>query len=163
MPDQVICSGDEVTAEWLTAVLVGGGALTYGAVTSFDLDAGQANWSTNARLNVTYSGDARGERPQRLFLKMVDFDADDEEAFGVSEVTYYNRDYVDVKNIPLVRCYDAASSDTLKRYHLFVGRCVGYPRGGSGRKNQRWNTDLRWPKGWPSCTLAGGEDAILMK
>src|SRR5262249_57745687 len=41
-------------------------------------------------------------------------------AFGPSEVTYYTRDYVDVEDALLVRCYDAAYSEAKQRYHLLL-------------------------------------------
>ncbi|MEI2689068.1 MAG: hypothetical protein V9H69_04890 [Anaerolineae bacterium] len=119
MTDNVVTSFEQVTPHWLTAVLSRSGALTHGAVASFDVVDGRGNWLTNARLDVTYTADAQGERPQRLFLKMVDAD-DDEEPFDDSEVTYYARDYVDVPDAPLLRCYDAAWSPALLRYHLLL-------------------------------------------
>ena len=45
MPDGVITSIDQVTSAWLTSVLAESGALTHGAVASFEVDAGQGNWS----------------------------------------------------------------------------------------------------------------------
>lgn len=117
--NELITAIDQVTTEWLTAVLARSGALTRGEVAAFDVIDGRGNWSTNARLEVTYSADAQGARPARLFLKMVDAD-DEEEPFDDSEVTYYTRDYVDVPDAPLLRCYDAAWSPALKRYHLLL-------------------------------------------
>ena len=35
-------------------------------------------------------------------------------------MTYYTRDYVGVKDVPLIRCYDAAYSQELCRYHLLL-------------------------------------------
>ena len=94
----------------------------HGSVASFDLGTGQGNWSTSANLAVAYSDDARGSLPSRLFLKMVDtnVDEDDDEWFDDSEVMYYTRDYVDVANAPLLRCYDGAYSEGLQRYHLLL-------------------------------------------
>ena len=120
MSNRVISNVDEVTPEWLTSILVRSGTMTKGTVTAFDARTGQANWSTNGRLYVNYSIDAQGERPQHLFLKMGQFDPDEEDAFGISEVTYYMQDYVDVLDAPLVRCYDAAYSESSKRYHLLM-------------------------------------------
>lgn len=120
MPDKVIISVDQVTTEWLTSVLAKSGALTNGNVASFDLGTGQGNWSKNANLIVRYSRQAQGALPQRLFLKMVNTDTGDDETFGDSEITYYTRDYVDVKGAPLIRCYDAAYSADLQRYHLLM-------------------------------------------
>ena len=120
MPEQVITSLEQVTANWLTAVLSNSGALTNGAVAAVDMDAGQGNWSTSGTLRLRYTDDAQGERPARLFLKMVDTDTGDGEFFGPSEVTYYTRDYVGVADAPLLRCYDGRYSETLHRYHLLL-------------------------------------------
>lgn len=119
MSDETIDSLDQVTAEWLTAVLSRSGALTHGAVAAFDVEAGRGNWSTHARLQVRYAAGSRGPRPQRLFLKFVNADLEDE-SFGPSEVTYYTRDYVGVEGAPLVRCYDAAFSAERLRYHVLL-------------------------------------------
>jgi hypothetical protein len=51
---------------------------------------------------------------------MANADLDDGESFGPSEVWYYTRDYTDIQNAPLLRCYDAAYSEMLKRYHLLL-------------------------------------------
>ena len=120
MIENVITSLEQVTNEWLTAVLTRSGALTQGHVTSFDAADGRGNWSTSGSLQLHYSPDAQGERPSRLFLKMVNTDIGDEESFGPSEVYYYTRDYVDVPDAPLLRCYDGRYSPTLQRYHLLL-------------------------------------------
>ncbi|MEJ5202636.1 MAG: hypothetical protein WHV66_10435 [Anaerolineales bacterium] len=118
--DKVIVNLEQVSAEWLNAVLAQSEALTRGAVQSFEFGTGQGNWSTSANLKLTYTEDALGTLPQRLFLKMVDTDTGDGEFFTDGEVTYYTRDYVDVKNAPLLRCYDAAYSKEINRYHLLL-------------------------------------------
>jgi hypothetical protein len=118
--DSLITHLDQVTPEWLTAVLRRSGALEHGAVTGFDIDAGRGNWSTSGSLRLRYTPDATGERPPRLFLKMVDTDLGDGEYFGPSEVEYYIRDYIDVPDAPLLRCYDGQFSPELQRYHLLL-------------------------------------------
>lgn len=120
MSGEVITSIDQVSAAWLTSVLAQSGAITQGAVKSFEFATGQGNWSRSGTLKVSYMDDARGPRPQRLFLKMVNTDAGDGEFFGDSEVTYYTRDYVSLKNAPLLRCYSAAYSQELNRYHILL-------------------------------------------
>lgn len=121
MPVEVIVTPDDVTTGWLTAVLSNSGALTDGAVSSHDIDTGQGNWSSNAILELTYTADAQGSLPPRLFLKMVDAGASSaDEFFGESEVTYYTRDYIDVEDAPIIRCYHAAFSAELRRYHLLL-------------------------------------------
>lgn len=119
MSDKVISSLEQVNVEWLTDVLSRDGVLTNGKVTSFNVDTGSGNWSANAILYLQYTEEAQGDLPQRLFLKMVDADLDDE-FFGSSEVTYYTSDYVDVEDAPVIRCYDAAFSEEQKRYHLLL-------------------------------------------
>ncbi len=83
MTDEVIVSLDQVTTEWLTGVLSNSDALTNGSVAAFDLAADQGNWSTSASLNLRYGAGSQGALPQRLFLKMVYADLDDE-FFGPS-------------------------------------------------------------------------------
>ncbi|MFZ0545329.1 MAG: hypothetical protein WAM60_07820 [Candidatus Promineifilaceae bacterium] len=118
--NKVITNVDQITTEWLTAVLTNSGALTQGAVSAFELGTGQGNWSDNANLVVSYSDDAEGERPERLFLKLVDTYIDEEESFGGSEVAYYTQDYAGLQNAPLLRCYDSVYSETMSRYHLLL-------------------------------------------
>ena len=52
---------------------------------------------------------------------MVDTGAStSDESFGNSEVTYYTRDYIDVMDAPIIRCYDAAFSEEQRHYHLLL-------------------------------------------
>lgn len=120
LTDTVVTSLEQVTPAWLTTVLSRSGALTRGDVTAFEVDAGRGNWSTSGTLRLCYSPDAQGERPARLFLKLVDTDTGDGEFFGPSEVAYYTRDYVDTPDAPLLRCYDGQYSAALQRYHLLL-------------------------------------------
>jgi len=119
MPDHVITSIDQVTAVWLSSVLAGSGALVDGAVSVFDVKTGQGNWSTNAALRVRYVNGSQGTLPTRLFLKLVNTNSG-KETFDSSEVTYYTRDYADVEDTPLVRCYHAVFSGELKCYHVLL-------------------------------------------
>lgn len=107
MTEQTITGLEQVTTAWLTADLRRSGAVSHGAVIGFDAEAGRGNWSTSGTLHLRYSPDARGERPKRLLLKMVNADTGDGEYFGPSEVTYYTRDYVGVANAPLLRALTA--------------------------------------------------------
>ena len=116
----VITNLDQVSTAWLTDVLSRSGALTRGAVAECDMNAGRGNWSRNCALHLRYAPDALGERPARLFLKLVNTDLGDGEFFGPSEVDYYTRDYVDAPGAPLLRCYDAAWSPALQRYHVLL-------------------------------------------
>ncbi len=110
---------EQVTPGWLTDVLAHSGALIQGSVAACDVEPGRGNWSTNARLRVRYAQGSQGNLPQHLFLKMVATDLKDS-SFGPSEVTYYTRDYGDVPDAPLVRCYDADYSADAQRYHVLL-------------------------------------------
>ncbi|MBK8902154.1 MAG: hypothetical protein IPM53_13295 [Anaerolineaceae bacterium] len=120
MFDNVITTIDQVTTDWLTAVLSQSSALTQGAVASIECDAGAGNWSANSKLKLTYTAEAKGTLPQRLFLKLANTDLGNGESFDDSEVAYYTRDYVDTPNAPLIHCYNAAYSAKLKRYHVLL-------------------------------------------
>ena len=120
MPQTVITTLEQVTPEWLTTVLTQNGAITRGRLLSVDAESGGGNWSSNARLALSYSEDARGESPTRLFLKMCRSDPDSKDAFDDSEVNYYTRDYLDVPDAPLVRCYHAGYSKEPRHYHLLL-------------------------------------------
>ena len=118
--EQTITQVEQVTPEWLTAVLHQTNALSAGQVVGVESDNGSGNWSQNGRLTLTYSPDAQGECPTHLFLKLVSTDLGDGEFFLPAEVTYYTRDYVDVPDAPLVRCYHAAHDPAQHRYHLLL-------------------------------------------
>jgi hypothetical protein len=124
MAESVIVNLEQVTPEWLSTVLRHSGALTQGTVTAVTMDNSRGNWSESGSLRLSYSPDAQGERPARLFLKMVDTDVGDGEFFGPSEVDYYTRDYLDLPDAPLrrplLRCYDGRYSPTRQRYHLLL-------------------------------------------
>ena len=119
MTGSVISSPEQLTPASLTDTLRAAGALTAGAVAAFEIDTGRGNWSSNATLHIRYTARAAGDLPPRLFLKLVNTNLDGE-FFGASEVTYYTHDYVGVAGAPLVRCYDAAYSAEMRRYHLLL-------------------------------------------
>jgi hypothetical protein len=120
MADTVITSLEQVTAGWLTSVLTHSGALKQGTVEAFEpIDTYERELSTNTRLNVRYTAGSQGDRPTRLFLKLVNIDQGDE-FFGPSEVNYYSRDYVGLAGAPIVHSYSAAYSAELGRYHLLM-------------------------------------------
>ncbi len=116
----IITNAEQVSAAWLTSVLHASGGLTAGHVTAVTIESGTSNWATNARLHLTYSADARGERPTTLFLKMSSTDAGDDGSFDDSEVRYYINDYIGVSDAPLIRCYGGGYSAALQRYHLLL-------------------------------------------
>ena len=119
MTSVLITHPSEITSAWLSSVLSTSGALSRGSVAGFELEGGSGSWSTNARLRLRYSPDALGERPERLFLKLVRTDLNGE-SFDDSEVTYYTRDYLGMAGAPLLRCYDGVYSAAQRRYHILL-------------------------------------------
>jgi hypothetical protein len=119
MTNLIITQMEQVSPAWLTSVLLRSGALIHGAVASFDVTLGGGNWSANALLNLRYIDGSEGTLPKRLFLKMVNAHMNGV-TFDPSEVFYYTRDYVGVAGVPLIRCYDAAYSAELHRYHILM-------------------------------------------
>lgn len=119
MPVRVITSVDQVTPELLSSILSKSAAITCGAVAAFSIDTSRGNWSSNSILHLGYAPGSQGASPERLFLKMVNADLEDE-FFGPSEVLEYMRDYTDVENAPLIHCYDAAYSAEQLRYHVLL-------------------------------------------
>jgi hypothetical protein len=119
MPEPVITDLGQVTTDWLTAVLRRSGVLHHGAVAAFSMETTQRELSANAKLTIRYTAEAQGDLPQRLFLKLVNLDQEDE-FFGSSEVNYYMRDYVGLADAPILRCYDGVFSAEVQRYHLLM-------------------------------------------
>src|SRR5262245_14713307 len=117
MNDQVITEARQISAEWLTAALARSGALTAGRVLDVGVDAEKSVWSQTVRLRPGYDDEAAGELPAALLLKIC---AGDDAVFGPSEVEYYVRDYVDLPDAPLPRCYDAQYSAEPRAYHILM-------------------------------------------
>jgi hypothetical protein len=115
----LITSVEQITAAWLTHVLNTSGALAQGRVTKIAMRIDARELSTSIRLGITYSEDAAGEKPTKLFLKLVTLDMEDE-FFGPSEVNYYRRDYVGVRDAPIPSAYDAVYSEAQGRYHILM-------------------------------------------
>jgi hypothetical protein len=115
--DYVIADAQQITAEWLTAALARGGALRAGRVRDVGADAEKSVWSQIIRLRPRYNDEAGGELPTALLLKIC---AGDDAVFSRSEVDYYIRDYVDLADAPIPRCYDARFSAEPRAYHILM-------------------------------------------
>lgn len=70
MPRDVITSAEQVTPDWLTAVLRERGVLPHGMVTSVRASPAQATFASSTwRLQVSYAPGGASAAPLRLFLK----------------------------------------------------------------------------------------------
>jgi hypothetical protein len=105
----------EVTTEWLTEALLRTQALTAGRVDAVETVESRSKWSQIVRITVRHSTESSGSRPQRLLLKLVQTDV-----FGRSEADYFARDYVDLADAPIPRCYDAQYAERPRRYHILM-------------------------------------------
>ena len=111
----VITHAGQVTLDWLNTALSGTAALTEGRVSHFELAESDSINAQMIHLRLRYTTDAQGTLPAALLLKLCQ-----DEDFGDSEVHYYMRDYVDLADAPLVRCYHARYAASPSRYHLLL-------------------------------------------
>ncbi len=104
---EVITSVEQVTPEWLTAVLD-------------RAELSRPFGSLVSRLTVTYKGDVSARAPHRLFMKLADPDTHEKwPGRGKREVQFYNSiRQGDFARLPLPQCYDAAISDD--GFHLLL-------------------------------------------
>lgn len=99
----VIRGRDDVSTAWLAQVLKQ-------RVDSVSLARGSGSWSDQWAIRAHMSDGTT--RALRLKICLGD-------TFGRSEVDYYTRDYVDMANPPLVRCFDA-QHDPGVGYHVLL-------------------------------------------
>ena len=112
----VISDVQYVTAAWLTGALRRSGALPTGCVRDIAVETDKSIWSRIVKLRPRYDG-AAGAPPGALLLKIC---AGDHAVFGPSEVHYYVRDYADLPDAPIPRCYDAQFSNASGAYHILM-------------------------------------------
>ncbi|HEX5505324.1 MAG TPA: phosphotransferase, partial [Thermomicrobiales bacterium] len=105
----------------LTAALAGAGVLTRGSVVASDARPVGAS-SQVAHLAVRYSADAPSDAPAHLFLKVADPDLERRmPRRNRAEVAFYRAVAGDARDLPLVRCYDAAyAGGDVDRFHLLL-------------------------------------------
>ena len=125
MRGKAIAHAEQVTPEWLTAVLREGGTLLRGHVTQVTAGRAQTTFASSVwRLAVRYSPDAPPGAPRRLFLKtsnpaLVPGEFDPEHLHR--EIVFYQRIAPAMEAPFTIPCYDGA------------GRCS------NGRRNcPRW-------------------------
>jgi hypothetical protein len=113
--ERLISDSKQVDVAWVDEVLKRSGALGVGRVQGFDLTCSESVNASIARIHVDYETGSVGRQPRFLLLKICKNVA---RFLRDSEVHYYARDYVDLKNPPVPTCYDAASS--LAGYHILM-------------------------------------------
>lgn len=113
--ERLIIDPRQVDVAWLDEVLKPSGALEGGRVQGFELTSTESVNASIARIRVDYESGSVGTQPRLLLLKICKNEA---RFLRDSEVHYYARDYLDLKNPPIPTCYDTASS--VAGYHILM-------------------------------------------
>ena len=109
----VVANTEQVTPEWLTAVLQKQGSLPHGRVTAVTAGQAQRTFASSVwRLKVSYSADATSSAPPALFLKLSNpalapgqFDRQQVQ----QEIIFYSVIAPLMDAAFTIPCYDAAS------------------------------------------------------
>jgi len=123
MPD-AIARIEQATPAWLTDVLRCNGRLSLGEVRSLTVTGvhDRQLYSVGYYLAASYSSDAPGASPTRLFLKIPRSGPDIERnaRIGESEVRMYRVLASDQRDLPVILCYDAVYDPDKPGYHLLL-------------------------------------------
>lgn len=117
LPAQVIRDARHVDAAWLQSLLRRAGVLRDGRVLDVAVESESSAWSQIVRLRPRYDTAAGSGAPATLLLKIC---TGDHAVFGPSEVLYYTRDYADLPDAPIPRCYDAQYASAPRGYHILM-------------------------------------------
>ena len=114
---KVLTSSEQIDREWLITILSRSAANEAGQLSDFYVTASTSANAQIFRIHLNYCGATNGTLPSTLILKICNgggiFLSD-------SEVYYYNRDYLDLSNAPIPRCYDAQYSAMNGAYHILM-------------------------------------------
>ncbi len=118
----VLTSLDQVTAEWLSETLRRQGGLERGEVVAVERSWPHPKEAERfAYLKLTYSAEAVGLAPARLFVKLSRQVVPGGLPYtGQEEADFYNRVAPAMPNPPIARCYDAVYSPDHNRAHFLL-------------------------------------------
>ena len=117
MDSNVVTDVTRLDAAWLTSVLHAAGALEHGQVSRIEQVHSESTNARCARLILQYSDDARGSPPPSLFLKICSAESAE---FGTTEIEWYTKIAVPVRECPIPRCYHVAYAPDTGQYHLLL-------------------------------------------
>ena len=121
MPE-VLLGLEQLTPQWLTAVLSAKGLLTRGQVNTIHCSLQHTSIALVAHLELGYSTDAPLFAPSRLVVKLTrpDILLQQESTVGKKEVAFYTKLAHGATALPVPSCYDATYSAEAGRYHLLL-------------------------------------------
>ena len=125
----VLTASEQADATWVTSVLAGSDDLRTGRVHTVTYEPIAGTHSHLTRLQLQYTPDATGALPPSLVLKRFAG-----RRFGPSEVHYYTRDYADLPDAAVPRCYDAQYQPDPPCYHILMADL-------SPTHQNNWDTD----------------------
>ena len=114
--EPVITSLDQVNAEWLNQILNNNGVLGNSEITNFSVEHSGSTNAHIAQLRIEYNA-VDESLPRKLLLKMC---KNENDFVKDSEVNYYSRDYFNLENSPIPKCYDAQFSKDTGAYHILM-------------------------------------------
>ena len=102
--DEAIPHPNQIDKAWLSALLRKDGVLDSNEIRDIHVESSPSTNAHIARIQIEYDAEARGYAPRSLILKTVEAGAG---FVKDSEFKYYTRDYLDLADAPVPRCYAA--------------------------------------------------------
>ena len=107
----------DISTDWLQGVLESNFGKTQDQIQSFHVKENKSGNSSTAVIKLTYREPTQNDYPKSFFLKICKYD----NRFVVdSEYLYYTRDYKDLKDSPLPKCFDADYFESENSYYVLL-------------------------------------------
>ena len=114
---KALTTSDQINLDWLRCILSRRFEVEHTGIVDFRIDASASTNAQIFRIHLDYSSATREKLPATLILKIC---TGGDLFIGDSEVNYYARDYVNLANAPIPRCYDAQYSAENGSYHILM-------------------------------------------
>jgi len=115
--DEPIPHPNQIDKPWLTALLKKNGVLASSGIRDIQIDASPSTNAHIARIQIEYDAGTQRDAPRALILKTVEAGA----GFAKnSEINYYARDYLDLADAPIPKCYAAHADPDNGSYSILM-------------------------------------------
>jgi hypothetical protein len=108
---------NQIDKVWLTTLFRKNRVLVSGEIREIHVDSSPSTNAHIARIHIEYEAEVQGEAPRSLILKTVEAGAG---FVKNSEVNYYARDYQDLADAPIPRCYAAYVAPNNGSYSILM-------------------------------------------